>query len=136
MKKHFTLVLLTLALLCALTGCGGRKEPAGNNANGDTTVTNPDNSNGGNGLVGDVENGVNDVGDAIMSGADRVEDGLTGDNTANGNTNGTVNGGTSGTTNGATSGVPYDEMMRNARVHDGDGILTDGENAVSRNGNW
>lgn len=123
MKKQFTLALVALAALCALTGCGNRGNNANNTTpnNGSASVTTPDGSTSGNGLVGDVENGLNDAGNAIGNGLNDVGDAITGNN-----------GATSGTNNGTvSSGVPYDQMLDNGRVHDSDGFLTDGENSRS-----
>ena len=135
MKKQFTLALVALAALCALTGCGHR----GNNADsttpnsGSASVTTPDGSTSGNGLAGDVENGLDDAGNAIGNGLNDVGEAITGNNGAtSGTNNGTNNGATSGTNNGTvSSGVPYDQMLDNGRVHDSDGFLTDGENSRS-----
>ena len=127
MKKQFTLALVALAALCALTGCGNR----GNNAdsttpnNGSASVTTPDGSTSGNGLAGDVENGLDDAGNAIGNGLNDVGEAITGNNGA---TSGTNNGTNNGT---VSSGVPYDQMLDNGRVHDSDGFLTDGENSRS-----
>ena len=134
MKKQFTLALVALAALCALTGCGNRKETADNH-NADTSVTAPNgststtNPNGSHSVMDDVENGIADTGDAIRDSVNDVGDAITGNNngtTSNGNT------GNGNTGNGATSGVPYDEMLNNGTVHDTDGVLTDGENARTR----
>lgn len=135
MKKQFTLALVALAALCALTGCGNRKETADNNgANSSVTAPNgsTSNPNGSHSVMDDVENGIADTGNAIQDGMNNVGDALTGDNYGNGTTsNGTTQNGS--TSNGAdTSGVPYDEMLDNGAVHDSDGVLTDGENARSR----
>ena len=147
MKKQFTLALVALAALCALTGCGNRGNNADNTTpnNGSASVTTPDGSTSGNGLAGDVENGLDDAGNAIGNGLNDVGEAITGNNgatsgTNNGATSGTNNGATSGTNNGAasgtnngtvSSGVPYDQMLDNGRVHDSDGFLTDGENSRS-----
>lgn len=115
MKKNVTATLLALALLCALTtGCGSRNDQGGNGGN--TSVTTPGENNGGSGsnggssIMDDVEQGLEDAGDA-----------LTGNNGSHGANNG----------NGAQSGVPYDELLDDGRVHDTDGNLNDGENSSS-----
>lgn len=144
MKKQFTLALVALATLCALTGCGNRKETADNH-NAGTSVTTPNgsssttNPNGSHSVTGDMENGIADTGEAIRDGMDDMGDAITGDRynngaTSNGGTAGgsTSNGGASSHNGTASSGVPYDTMLNNGTVHDTDGILTDGENSRSR----
>lgn len=126
MKNQWTLGLVALALVCALTGCGSRKEPANNNNttnNGSASVTTPDNGNGNHSVMDDVENGIADTGEAIGNGMDNVGDALTGGN---------HNNNTSAQNDAAKSGVTYDEMLNNGNVHDTDGVLTDGENAASK----
>ena len=101
MKKNVTATLLALALLCAVTtGCGSRKEQAGTTDQGNTTVTTPNDNNS---IMDDVEQGLEDAGDA-----------LTGDQN-----------------NVPQNGVPYDELLDDGRVHDTDGNLGDGENSSS-----
>ena len=101
MKRNVTATLLALALLCGLTtGCGSRNDQ-GNNDGGNTTVTTPGENNG-NSIMDDVEQGLEDAGDA-----------LTGSDGGN-----------------VQSGVPYDELLDDGRVHDTDGNLGDGENSA------
>jgi hypothetical protein len=101
MKRNVAATLLALALLCGLTtGCGSRNDKDNNNG-GNTTVTTPGENNG-NSIMDDVEQGLEDAGDA-----------LTGNNGGN-----------------VQSGVPYDELLDDGRVHDTDGNLNDGENSA------
>ena len=101
MKRNVTATLLALALLCGLTtGCGSRNDNDTNNG-GNTTVTTPGENNG-NSIMDDVEQGLEDAGDA-----------LTGSDGGN-----------------VQSGVPYDELLDDGRVHDTDGNLGDGENSA------
>ena len=101
MKRNVTATLLALALLCGLTtGCGSRNDKDNNNG-GNTTVTTPGENND-NSIMDDVEQGLEDTGDA-----------LTGSDGGN-----------------VQSGVPYDELLDDGRVHDTDGNLGDGENSA------
>lgn len=134
MKRSLTLLLASLLLVFSLTACGGDNKQD-TNQNG-SAVTNSDNA-GGNGTDGAADdrtdsNGTNgsgslaeDAGNAVTDGIDDVADGiddvgdaLTGDN------------GTVGKTRSA-GGVTYGQMLRNGRVHDRDGDLTDGENSAA-----
>ena len=64
MKRNVTATLLALALLCGLTtGCGSRNDKDNNNG-GNTTVTTPGENNG-NSIMDDVEQGLEDTGDAL-----------------------------------------------------------------------
>lgn len=130
MKQTISALLLALTLLLGLTGCTAKK----------------DNGSNDNGILGDnsTQNGGN-----VDNGTNNGNGTINGNGSLNGNTgNGTMNGGTNnsnGTTNGSTNngsannndgegilqGRSYEEMLRNGRVHDEDGILTDGENSVS-----
>ena len=102
MKRNVTATLLALALLCAVTtGCGSRKEQASTTDKGNTTVTTPNDNNGS--IMDDVEQGLEDAGDALTGDQDRVPQ----------------------------NGVPYDELLNDGRVHDTDGNLNDGENPSS-----
>ena len=139
MKRSLTLLLASLMLVFALTACGGNDKQQDNTQNG-SAVTGSDNANesqnggetGGSGSTGDDTNGgslAEDAGDAVTDGIDDVKDGideagdiLTGDNAQSGTTNQTRN---------TTGGVTYGQMLRNSRVHDRDGDLTDGENSAA-----
>ena len=80
------------------------------------------------GIIGGVEDAVDDVGDAVGD--------LIGGN--NGSSNGGMNGGgandapvgnnATGNATGANA-TSFQQMISNARVHDTDGVLTDGENS-------
>ena len=50
----------------------------------------------------------------------------------NNDTNNSVGGALKRETEDLLRGRSYDEMLRNGRVNDSDGILTDGENPISR----
>lgn len=138
MKRSLTLLLASLLLVLSLTACGGDdKQQDTANQNG-SAVTNSDNANGNGAADNNGTNGngsgtgslAQDAGDAVTDGIDDVADGiddvgdaLTGDNGQNGTANKTRN---------TTGGVSYGQMLRNGRVHDRDGDLTDGENSVTR----
>ena len=102
MKRSFMLTLLLLTALCVVTtGCGKSKnDTVPNNSTVQDTMKPPAQNNG-NSLMDDVEQGLDNAGDAI-----------TGNDTYN-NTN-----------NAANPGVPYNEMLDNGTVTDHDGDLT------------
>ena len=101
MKRSFMLTLLLLTALCVVTtGCGKSKnDTVPNNSTVQDTMKPPAQNNG-NSLMDDVEQGLDNAGDAI-----------TGNDTYN-NTN-----------NAANPGVPYNEMLDNGTVTDHDGDL-------------
>ena len=126
MKRKFALLLVSGLLAVTLAGCGGDDKDAGTTDGTDGMVTdqndsaltgddssdrNQDDSTGmendhstdagDDGVLGDLEDGMNDLGDDLERGVDDLTD----------------------------SGASYDQMVRNGSVHDTDGDLTDGENA-------
>lgn len=116
MKRSFAILLTAMLLVCSLTACGRNKDntpndPPTTNQNADTTGQNSTNRNPGT--------------------ADQNSTMLPGENT-------TQNDGSelqpeetpAGTNDTADApGVSYEQMLRNGRVHDNDGMLHDGENA-------
>lgn len=107
MKQLFTLLLAAL-MVFSLTACGrNNKQPQENTAN-DSVVNN------------DAQQNQNDH-------ANNQENGVLDNNGTNHST------GSNGTTDNAAgnSGVSYGQMLENGTVHDSDGLLNDGENAVS-----
>lgn len=109
MKQRISVLLTVLALLSLLTACGSRQQEADSDAGqSDSSVTD------------DIQN--------AQPGAEALpDDGLI---TAPDTTPGTA---PALTDDPATeSGVPLDQMLKNARVHDRDGDLLDGENSASR----
>ena len=131
--KKFLALILSLAMVFALVACGGNDKDTNQDNNGQNTVgediqnagedimdagediLDPDNNNSNkdNG-TGDHKNDQNttDRGDSALTGGDTtVEDAVTKQN--------------------SHPGVSYGQMLRNARVHDSDGLLTDHENAAS-----
>lgn len=126
MKRRFALLLVSGLLAFTLAGCGGDDKDAGTQNGTDGMVTdqtedpllgqddadrNQDDGTGtdenrpadtdGDGILDDLEDGVNDLQNDLEQGMDDLAD----------------------------SGASYDQMVRNGSVHDTDGILTDGENA-------
>lgn len=139
MKRSVTLLLAALLSVSLLTACGrdDKREDTTNDA-----VT-----DGMEDLKDDVQDGVHDVEDAITDGTEDAKDALTGgdDGTRNDVTDGAQDGltGNTDTQNGTADtrqthedeallkGASYEQMLRNARVHDTDGDLTDRENTVT-----
>ena len=122
MKRQFTLLLASVLVVFALTACGGNDKDTNQDNNGQNTVG-EDIQNAGEDIMDagedilDPDNNKNDQnttdrGDSALTGGDTtVEDAVTKQN--------------------SRPGVSYGQMLRNARVHDSDGLLTDHENAAS-----
>ena len=105
MKRSLALLLASLLLVFGLTACGREDTPKDLKDAADD--------------VGDAaRDGLDDAGNAIEDGADRIEDAVDGDGVPN-------------KSHSMLDGVSYEEMLRNGKVHDTDGDLTDHENAVS-----
>ena len=131
MKRQFTLLLASVLVVFALTACGGNDKDTNQDNNGQNAgedimdagedVLDPDNNNNNNNNNSNKDNGTGDHkndqnttdrGDSALTGGDTtVEDAVTKQN--------------------SHPGVSYGQMLRNARVHDSDGLLTDHENAAS-----
>ncbi len=135
MKRTFTL-LLTALMALSLTACNTSKK---DNANGSVPNQSVTDGNAGSG-AGSA------TGTAVVKDSDqrRIENGASGtaaraeDNRMLGLENDGVGAPESAVVNNGNrtdSGVirsnTYGQMLRNARVHDRDGFLLDGENAVS-----
>ena len=130
MSKTLTLLVSSALLVLTLTACGWNQKD--NNANIDNT---PETNNGtSDGIIagdnGTANNGTTDNGliendrNNTNGTAEKPGDALTG--TGNDNlTDSTVK------QNAHTGDVTYGQMLRNGRVHDRDGDLTDHENAVT-----
>lgn len=126
-----TLALLSAVLLAvSMTACSNDQSNDSNSAN-DAVLNGTDGKDNthGDGIMGDVaqgtedviqgaEEGVKDVVDGVEKGADDVMD--TAENAGDAMKRSVEEG-----------GVSYGEMLDNARVHDTDGDLTDHENAVT-----
>lgn len=142
MRRSLTLLVASLLLVFSLTACGGNDKQQDNSANQNgSAVTGSDSAGGNNGNTngsantnGNTNGGkddslMDDVGDAITDGADDVKDGI--DDVGDALTGDTAKNGTASRTRGTTGGTSYEQMLRNARVHDRDGDLTDWENSSS-----
>jgi len=141
MKKGLTFLLVALMLVFSLTACGGNDKQQENQndsavVGGDTANNSDNGSDTGSGSTsGNNGNSGNNSGS--MAGND--SNSSNGSNSGSGNNSSTDN--NSGGLNDAltddssigntTGGVTYEQMLRNARVHDRDGDLTDHENAAT-----
>ena len=127
MKRKFALLLVSGLLAVTLAGCGGDDKDAGTTDGTDGMLTDqtddpmqgqddadryqddgtdgmddtPSTDTNGDGILDDLEDGMDDLKNDVEDGMKDLED----------------------------SGASYDQMVRNGSVHDTDGILTDGENA-------
>lgn len=146
MKNKSTLLLTALLLALSLTACGGGTDRGQTNGqNGSTTAgdQNTAQDNGGvnsqNGAANDQNGALNDRNDSVITGENGSNSGSgTGDNlvedakdalTGKGNlTEDAMNG---SAVRQSHQGADVDQMVRNARVHDRDGDLTDFENSVT-----
>lgn len=122
MTKNFALLLVSALLALTLTACGKDQVPDTQvPGNGTTTDGSVGNGNGNANANGNSKS--NGTGDALMPGNG------TGDVLAPGDgVNGT---GSTVTKQRHQYGVSYEQMLRNGRVHDTDGDLTDYENATT-----
>ena len=104
MKRQFGLLLASVLLVFALTACGGDGKDASHDSGDQNTAGDS---------LEDAGDAIQDAGDDILDAGEdpTVEDAVT--------------------KQSGRIGVSYGQMLRNARVHDTDGFLKDGENAVS-----
>ena len=159
--KHLALFALTAAMLFSLAACGCQASDTRPGTNGGTTNSGTSNNSGttnnggtanngsganngtannrpgtatrpGNNSIGDdLEDAVDDVGDAVGDMFDG-EDSTGGSMNGGAANNGTANNGTANNSTAADDAANptgFQRMLDNARVHDVDGILTDGENS-------
>ena len=124
MKRSFMILLASMLLLFSLTACG-RNDKNNAQTSNDPPTTNqetvPDNQNSA------TEN------DAMMGDSQNDENRIPND-TVNPPENSAMDESTPNDTIGQDVGVSYEQMLRNGRVHDTDGLLHDGENAVTNIG--
>ena len=125
MRRRFALLLISGLLAFTLAGCGGDDKDTGTTDGTDDMVTDQNDSPGtdgsgedhrtdgdGDGVMDDLEDGMNDLGNDLENGMNDLGNDLK-----------------DGMSDLENSGASYDQMVRNGSVHDTDGILTDGENA-------
>lgn len=109
MKQTLMALLLALTMLLGLTGCTSKKD----NGTKDDTLGN----------------------NTLQNDGSMNNNGNTNNGTANGGTNSDTNNTNNGTARSGNDGFmgsrSYDQMLRDGRVRDTDGDLTDGENSVS-----
>ena len=130
MKQTITALLLALALVLGLSGCTARKDNQSDKDSSGTTQNGTMNNGANNGNTNNgTQNGGTNSGDA--------NNGTANNNTRSRSYNSYAQPGVNGPTSSDSvddllRGRSYEEMLRNGRVHDTDGILTDGENSVSQ----
>ena len=106
-----------------MNGGGNGMNSAGNGMNNSIFDDVPPSNNGG--IMGDVEDTVDNVGDAVD---DLIGGNNTGNNHGGATNNGAANNAPAGNGTNATP-TNFQKMISNARVHDTDGVLTDDENS-------
>ena len=139
MKQNFAILAVTALLLCSLTACGGDQNngAANGNVNGAENGTTS-------GMTGKTDSGSNVGGELKTDPATgtrytgRENDSVVRYGNGYGNTsadkragtkNATPAGQTAASARGMSNELRYRLMLENARVHDTDGFLLDGENA-------
>ena len=133
MKRQFGLLLASVLLVFALTACGGDDK--------DTSHDSGDQNTAGASLE-DAGAAIQDAGDDILDAGEDILDPNDKDHADSGrdpadrHEDDALTGGDPTVEDAVTKqsgriGVSYGQMLRNARVHDTDGFLKDGENAVS-----
>lgn len=133
MKRQFGLLLASVLLVFALTACGGDDK--------DTSHDSGDQNTAGDSLE-DAGDAIQDAGDDILDAGEDILDpndkdlADSGRDPADRHEDDALTGGDPTVEDAVTKqsgriGVSYGQMLRNARVHDTDGFLKDGENAVS-----
>ena len=136
MKRQFALLLTSALLVFALTACGGDDKDASHDRGEQNTAGESIQDAGDN--IADAGEDILDAGKDVLDPEYRkadLSDQIERD-TADRDDHAALTDGTTSTEGAATKqggrvGVSYGQMLRNARVHDTDGFLKDGENAVS-----
>lgn len=127
--KRAGILAAALAMTVSLTACGNRNNSMTGSRdgygtdNGYNSAYNADNYNSG------YDNPVTDSGS--MAGDNLYGNGTYG-NTYGNSATGTYGSTVTGSENRSTNSTSFQQMLENARVHDTDGVLTDGENARTR----
>lgn len=122
MKRTLALLFSALMLAGALSGCGTTDKDDNSTANGSGSLANDVQ-----GTTTDSNYADNNI--SSTPNESTVDDDRT-DVPQTGTTSGTTSANTT-TQRAVIRGTTYGQMLRNARVHDADGDLTDGENAVT-----
>lgn len=133
MKRTLTALLLVLTMTLAFSGC--TRKDAGSSGNQNDSAHNGT-VNGGNGGTADNGSGTMNDGATDNSGTSDLPSGASRYGYGYGN-NAYAQPGSNGSTSSDSAdefiaGRSFDEMLRNGRVRDTDGILTDGENDADR----
>ena len=149
--KHLTLLLTAALLVFNLTACGCSAKDSGSNGSAvvggetagttnDSTSPNTGTSNGepgaGTGGGANSENtapngSTNDTHNNAENGNSLVDDAQNAVNEGIDDVQNALDGNSDTAKNSSAGGVSFRQMMRNGRVHDTDGDLTEGENYVS-----
>ena len=127
MKRQFALLLASALLVFALTACGGDDKAASHDSGEQNTAGESIQDAGDN--IADAGEDILDAGKDVLDPDDNRDTADRDDHTAL--TDGTTSSEGTATKQSGRVGVSYGQMLRNARVHDTDGFLKDGENAVS-----
>lgn len=133
MKRQFGLLLASVLLVFALTACGGDDKDASHDSGDQNTAGDS---------LEDAGDAIQDAGDDILDAGEDILDpndkdyADSGRDPADRHGDDALTGGDPTVEDAVTKqsgriGVSYGQMLRNARVHDTDGFLKDGENAVS-----
>ncbi len=117
MTRSFAILMAAMLMVCSLTACGRNKDktpndPPTTNQNADTTGQNSTNQN----------TGTTNQNNAVMPEESPMQN-------SGGEMQPEETPGTDNTAGDSGAGVSYEQMLRNGRVHDSDGMLHDGENA-------
>lgn len=126
MKRQFGLLLASVLLVFALTACGGDDKDASHDSGDQNTAGDS---------LEDAGDAIQDAGEDILDPNDK-DHADSGRDPADRHEDDALTGGDPTVEDAVTKqsgriGVSYGQMLRNARVHDTDGFLKDGENAVS-----
>mgnify|MGYP002564878051 FL=1 len=126
MKRQFGLLLASVLLVFALTACGGDDKDASHDSGDQNTAGDS---------LEDAGDDILDAGEDILDPNDK-DHADSGRDPADRHEDDALTGGDPTVEDAVTKqsgriGVSYGQMLRNARVHDTDGFLKDGENAVS-----
>ena len=129
MKQTLTALLLALTMLFSLSGCTRKDTPNDSmNSSGNSGTANSDTANDGNINNGTMNGGTNsDSNHSTTNPAARDRYGTYNSHGTPGSNSATD----SESSNNLMDGRSYEQMLRDGRVHDSDGFLTDGENSVT-----